>query len=55
MKNIDFFLIVSEAPGNYDMAGLIKQTREIEIVSGVYEIDPYDLKSAEVFLLVLEA
>jgi|SRR5688572_412530 len=55
MKNIDFFLIVSEAPGNYDMEKLIRQAREIEIISGVYEIDPYELKSADTFLLILEA
>ena len=55
MKNIDFFLLVSEASAKFDMDKLIKQTREIEIISGVYEIDPYELKSAEAFLLFLEA
>ena len=54
MRNIDFFLLVSDFPSNFNMKKFVAATREIEIISGVYEIDPNNLKSAETFLLFLE-
>lgn len=54
-KNIDFFLIISGASTNFDMKHLIKEIRSIDIVSGVYELNPYDIKSADSFLIFLES
>ncbi len=54
MKNIDYFLIVSEVAMSYDISKLIKLVRGIEIVSGAYDIQPSQMKSAEAFLLFLE-
>ena len=54
MRSIDFFLILYDVAGVYDTVNLIKQVREIEIVSGAFEMDPSELKSAEAFLLFLE-
>ncbi len=54
MRNIDYFLIVSDAAMSFDISNLIKVVRGIEIVSGAYEIYPSKMKSAEAFLLFLE-
>jgi hypothetical protein len=54
MKNIDYFLVVSAAPPGFRMDALVKTTRQVEIISGVYDLDPTELKSAETFLLFLE-
>ena len=55
MKSIDYFIIISDAPANFDLNGLIKKLRAVENISGVYDIDPTGLKSADAFLLLLEA
>ena len=55
MKSIDFFILVSEMPGNFNMNELTKKIRAIENISGIYEIDPSEMKSADAFLLFLEA
>ncbi len=55
MKSIDYFIVISDVPGNFDMDGVIKKIRAIENISGVYNIIPSSLKSADAFLLLLEA
>ncbi len=55
LRNIDYFLLVSEASGSFDMGKMVKSIRNIDIVSGAFELDPADIKSAEAFLLFLEA
>ncbi len=54
MRNIDYFLLISEAPASFDMNGLVSSVRKIEIISGVFEVVPTEMKSAEAFLLFLE-
>lgn len=54
MRNIDYFLLISEAPGSFDMNGLVRSVRKIDIISGVFEVEPAEMKSAEAFLLFLE-
>lgn len=54
MRNIDYFLIVAESSTNYEMSELVKKLRGINIVSGAYEIETSEMKSAEAFLLFLE-
>lgn len=55
MKSIDYFIIISDVASNFDLTGLIKKIRSVENISGVYDIDPSGLKSADAFLLLLEA
>jgi hypothetical protein len=54
-RSIDFFLLVSNPPPNFNINNLINKTREVDNISGVYEIEPSEIKSAEAFLLFLEA
>lgn len=54
-KNVDFFLLITNAAGSFDLKKLISDIRKVDIVSGVYELDPYDLKSADSFLIFLES
>ncbi|HMT29775.1 MAG TPA: IPExxxVDY family protein [Bacteroidia bacterium] len=54
-RNIDFFLLITDASGSYDLKTLIADIRRLDIVSGVYEMDPYELKSADSFLIFLES
>ncbi len=54
-KNIDFFLIINSTSLNFDVKNLIARIRTIDIISGVYELNPYDLKSADSFLIFLES
>lgn len=50
MRNIDFFLLVTGLNNYTDMDNIIEIIRSIEIVTGIYEINPKELKSAEAFL-----
>ncbi|MBK7390432.1 MAG: IPExxxVDY family protein [Bacteroidetes bacterium] len=54
LKNIDYFILISGAYSGIDAADFIKLVRSIELVSGAYEADPFELKSAEAFLLLTE-
>ena len=55
MRNFDFFLLVCEVPGNFDLTALVKSIRQIEIVAGTFPIEPSEIKSADAFLLILES
>jgi len=55
MRNIDYFLLVSDAPASLAMNSVLKTVKNIDIVSGVFEIAPSEVKSADAFLLFLEA
>lgn len=54
-KNIDFFLLITESSNDFDVDHMIGSMRNIEIISGVYELDPYKMKSADSFLIFLES
>ncbi|MBL0341566.1 MAG: IPExxxVDY family protein [Bacteroidetes bacterium] len=54
-KNIDFFLLVTDAPGSFDLKNLMSSLKNLEIITGVYEMDPYEMKSADSFLIFLES
>lgn len=50
-KNIDYFLMVTNLQAKNLIDGILSQLKKIEIISGVYEMNPAELKSAENFLL----
>lgn len=50
-KNIDYFLIIKNMPSKHPSDAVLQQLKKIEIISGVYEMDPTTLKSAENFLI----
>ncbi len=54
MREIDYFLLVSGANNSFEIDNLVSKIRTIEIISGVYAIDPLQLKSVEAFLLFIE-
>ena len=54
MRNIDYFLLVTENADDYLMDNFIPKLRDVNIISGAYEIDPVQLKSASAFIYVLE-
>ena len=54
-KNIDYYFLVSQTNGRLDEKVLVKTIRQIDIIAGTYEIDPNELKSAEAFLIFMEA
>ena len=54
MRNMDYFLLVSDVPGSYDMHATVRAVRKIDIISAAFEIQPSEMKSAEAFLLFLE-
>ncbi len=54
-KNIDFFVLVTDASLDFKTKNLITSLRKVEIISGVYEMDPYKIKSADSFLFFLES
>lgn len=50
MKNIDYFMLIkNHPPGEVD--GIMKSMNEMENISGVYKLNPAELKSAENFLI----
>lgn len=51
MKTIDYFIMIKNLNLKKSVDDLIGQIKKIEIISGVYEMDPNELKSAENFLL----
>lgn len=54
-KNIDFFLLITDAAGSFEIKNMIATLRNVDIISGVYEMDPYEMKSADSFLIFLES
>ena len=52
MKTIDYFLIIKNLNHKKSVDAIINQIKKIEIISGVYELDPNELKSGENFLIV---
>ncbi len=54
MRSIDYFLLVCEVPGNFDLTALVKSIREIKNFSGAFAIEPSEMKSAEAFIMLLE-
>ena len=54
MRNVDYFLAISGMAGNFDVKKMVESLRTLNVVSGAFEIDPAELKSAETFLCLLE-
>lgn len=54
MKNVDYFLLITGASPSFDVSMIISTIRNIEIISGIYEINPKELKSADSFLIFTE-
>jgi hypothetical protein len=54
MRNVDYFLAISGMAGNFDVKKMVESMRTLTVVSGAFEIDPAELKSAETFLCLLE-
>lgn len=52
MKNIDYFLLIKNLPPKKSVDDLIGRIKKIEIINGVYELDPSELKSGENFLII---
>jgi len=52
MKTIDYFMMIRNLTAKKSVDELIGRIKKIEIISGVYEMDPNELKSAENFLMV---
>lgn len=55
LKNIDFFILITGAYSNIDVNEFVKTIRSVEMVTGAYEAQPQELKSAEAFLLFTES
>ncbi|HKR03678.1 MAG TPA: IPExxxVDY family protein [Bacteroidia bacterium] len=51
MKTIDYFIMIKNLTSKKSVDELIARIKKIEIISGVYEMDPNELKSAENFLM----
>lgn len=51
MKTIDYFMMIRNLNQKKNVDDLITKIKKIEIISGVYEMDPNELKSAENFLI----
>lgn len=51
-KTIDYFLLIKNLSAKKNIDHLISNLKKIEIISGVYEMDPNELKSGENFLIV---
>lgn len=54
MRNIDYFLAVAGMAANFELRRMVEELRTIDVVSGAFEINPDELKSAETFLCLLE-
>lgn len=52
MKTIDYFIIIKNLNQKKSVDDLINRIKKIEIISGIYEMDPNELKSGENFLIV---
>ena len=51
-KKIDYFIMIRNMPAGESVDKLIQNLKKISIISGVYEMDPNELKSGENFLLI---
>jgi len=52
MKTIDYFMMIKNLNQKKSVDDLITKIKRVEIISGVYEINPDELKSAENFLII---
>ena len=53
-KNIDYFLIFDTSLSIEDFENFKQQIREIEVITGVYEIDLKKVRSADAFYILLQ-
>ncbi|MEP7168139.1 MAG: IPExxxVDY family protein [Bacteroidota bacterium] len=51
MKTMDYFIMIRNLNQKKSVDDLITKIKRVEIISGVYEINPDELKSAENFLI----
>lgn len=51
MKTMDYFMVIKNLNQKKSVDDLITRIKKIEIISGVYELNPDELKSAENFLM----
>lgn len=51
MRTIDYFIMIKNLNPKKSVDDLIGRIKKIDIISGVYEMDPYELKSGENFLM----
>jgi hypothetical protein len=51
MRTIDYFIIIKNLNQKKSVDDLISRIKKIEIISGIYEMDPNELKSGENFLI----
>ncbi len=54
MRNVDYFMVIAGMASNFEIKNMVASIRTIEVVTGAFEINPEDLKSAETFLCLLE-
>jgi hypothetical protein len=52
MKTMDYFIMIRNLNQKKSVDDLIAKIKKIKIISGVYEVNPDELKSAENFLLI---
>lgn len=54
MRNVDYFILIHGAAGNFELDKVVDQLRQLQVVSAAFVIEPAELKSAETFLILLE-
>ncbi len=55
LKTFDYFLIVYSTISKEQFRIIMDKLRQIDIISGIYEIDPEEIKSSEAFVILLES